>query len=332
MKKKRMPDGKRPGKPHPASSPGPGEPKECGNFHKQNKACEKYSKNSSICDKVHKADIICEIDNNLLTPCENNHDPLSPELASNREDLAYEKGIRLNRAIASAGAASRRKADELIKAGRVKVNGETALNPATQVASADRIELDNILLDLSPPLVYLMLNKPTHTVTTAHDPQGRKTVLDLLPAEFKNLRLYPVGRLDYFSEGLLLLSNDGELANRLMHPRHHLPKLYEVRIRGGVSAKALAQMESGMLLEDGTRLLPVKAKTRPLADGDSLLVLELRQGVNRQIRRMCDQLGLVILSLKRIAQGPLELGNLKSGELRRLTKKEVDALYRATHP
>lgn len=246
--------------------------------------------------------------------------------------MACATGIRLNRAIASAGAASRRKADELIKTGHVKVNGETILNPATQVTLQDRIELDNSLLDLSPPLFYLMLNKPTHTVTTAHDPEGRKTVLDLLPPEFKNLRLYPVGRLDYFSEGLLLLTNDGELANRLMHPRHHLPKLYEVRVRGTVPAKALAQMESGMLLADGTRLLPVMAKARPLADGNTLLRLELRQGVNRQIRRMCDQLGLVILSLRRVAQGPLELGDLKSGKARKLAKKEVDALYRATHP
>ncbi len=128
-----------------------------------------------------------------------------------------------------------------------------------------------------------------------------------------------------------MLTNDGELANRLMHPRHHLAKLYEVRIRGTVSEETLAQMERGMVLEDGQKLLPVKAKARLLKDGNTLLSLELRQGLNRQIRRMCAQAGLVILSLKRVAEGGLELGGLKPGETRRLTKKEVDALYRTTH-
>lgn len=317
---------------HMAAVPGEGDSEgaNCEKNNKQPRGCEISDKRISSCDTIHNIQYDCENNNNSNRDCAKMHNMVDPGASANIPQNGG-PGLRLNRAIAAAGAASRRKADELIKAGHVRVNGETELNPACQVTLKDRIELDGRPLDLSPPLIYLMLNKPTHVVTTAHDPQGRKTVLDLLPPHLKNLRVYPVGRLDYFSEGLLLLTNDGALANRLMHPRHHLPRLYEVRIRGAVPDRALAQMENGMCLEDGTRLLPVRANSRRLADGNTLLCLELRQGVNRQIRRMCDQLGLVILSLKRVAEGSLDLGNLKSGEVRELAKKEVDALYQATH-
>ena len=161
------------------------------------------------------------------------------------------------------------------------------------------------------------------TVCTVNDPEGRPTVMAYLPPEVRHLRLYPVGRLDYFSEGLLLLTNDGELAQRLTHPRHHQPKTYEVLIRGSVPETALAVMRRGMRLDEGQALLPVDVEAKTAENGNTLLRMVLRQGVNRQIRRMCRDLGLTILRLRRVAQGPLALGNLKPGAARALTTGEV---------
>lgn len=248
---------------------------------------------------------------------------------NNINDDCENMRLRLNRAIAQSGLCSRRKADELIFSGKVKVNGMIQINPALQVGPEDRLEVAGKIIERSPALVYLMLNKPVHTVCTASDPQGRQTVLDIIDPRYKNARLYPVGRLDYFSEGLLLLTNDGELANRLMHPRHHLVKIYEVTVRGPVARKQLACMREGMELEDGRKLLPVGATSASLANGNTRLRLELRQGVNRQIRRMCALLGLTILRLRRVAEGPLQLGALAAGQARQLTAEEVASLYQA---
>lgn len=237
---------------------------------------------------------------------------------------------RLNRAIASKGVCSRRKADEYILAGRIKINGIPQVNPAVYVSDQDQIELDGILLVSNPPLSYQIMNKPPRIICSASDPQKRQTVLDLLDPGQRSLRIYPVGRLDYFSEGLILLTNDGELANRLMHPRYGLAKIYEVTIRGNVPEEKIRIMASGMTLIDGPKLLPVTIEVNSLPHGDSILTMELRQGVNRQIRRMCAQLDLIILRLKRIAEGGLKLGDLALGKTRELTKKEVDSLYQET--
>jgi len=250
--------------------------------------------------------------------------------------------MRLNKVLALAGVASRRGADELVFAGRVQVNGVLAESPGLRVLPADKIAVDGVPVTRKDAPTdtrhYIMLHKPVEVVSTARDPQGRRTVLDLLPRALRaNTRLYPVGRLDYFSEGLILLTDDGDLANRLMHPRHHVPKRYEVLVRGDVPAAALHAMRGGMVLPaqageppSGMRLQPVPARILGIKDGKTLLELVLHQGVNRQIRRMCEAQALTILRLTRVALGPLELGELEKGTFRRLTQDEVRALQKTT--
>ena len=235
-------------------------------------------------------------------------------------------GVRLNKAIAAAGLCSRRKADELILAGQVRINGTLEENPARRVLPGDRIAVNDRELAAAQEYYYLLLHKPVQTVCTVNDPEGRPTVMAYLPPEVRHLRLYPVGRLDYFSEGLLLLTNDGELAQRLTHPRHHQPKTYEVLIRGSVPETALAVMRRGMRLDEGQALLPVDVEAKTAENGNTLLRMVLRQGVNRQIRRMCRDLGLTILRLRRVAQGPLALGSLRPGAARALAPGEVAGL------
>lgn len=243
-------------------------------------------------------------------------------------------GLRLNKALAAAGAASRRGADELVANGRVLVNGKAPESPGARLLPGDVLLLDGKPVDWdraddAQEYCYLMLNKPVQVVSTARDPQGRKTVLDLLPGEYRGKRLYPVGRLDFFSEGLIILTDDGELTNRMTHPRYHLPKVYEVLIRGGLSAEAQKTMESGMRLAEGEKLAPVRVKRISRAKPGELIGLTLHQGVNRQIRRMCRDLGLTILFLRRVEQGPLKLGDLPKGRCRPLAASELAELRKA---
>jgi len=238
--------------------------------------------------------------------------------------------VRLNKFLADAGLSSRRGADELILAGRVQVNGHVQREPGVRVVPMqDKVQVNG--QTVHPPLAgkqleYVILNKPVHTVTTVRDPQGRPTVLELLPDELRALRLFPVGRLDYMSEGLLLLTNDGEVTLRLTHPRHEHPKVYEVLVREHVSEQAQKIMRSGMRLQEGERLSPVAVMASVQPDGKTLLRLTLRQGVNRQIRRMFRDLHLTILRLRRVAIGPLRLGDLEPGAWRHLAEEEVAAL------
>lgn len=248
----------------------------------------------------------------------------APPESATRDNVT--NGVRLNKAIAAAGLCSRRKADELILAGQVRINGTLEENPARRVLPGDRIAVNDRELAAVQEYYYLLLHKPVQTVCTVNDPEGRPTVMAYLPPEVRHLRLYPVGRLDYFSEGLLLLTNDGELAQRLTHPRHHQPKTYEVLIRGSVPETALAVMRRGMRLDEGQALLPVDVEAKTAENGNTLLRMVLRQGVNRQIRRMCRDLGLTILRLRRVAQGPLALGSLKPGAARALDPGEVAGL------
>lgn len=233
---------------------------------------------------------------------------------------------RLNRAMAQRGICSRRKADELIFAGKVKVGGQIETNPARRVAPNQDIEVDGKIFKGILEHVYLMFNKPIHCVCTTSDPQGRQTVMDYMSPELKKLRIFPVGRLDYFSEGLLLLTNDGMFAQKMAHPSHHQTKVYEVTIRGAVNPEQLAEMRAGMILDGSVKTLPVKCHAKKLANGDSLLTMELSQGINRQIRKMCAQLGLTILRLVRVSQGGLPLGNLKTGQFRLLAPEELQKL------
>lgn len=258
----------------------------------------------------------------------------TPDEARPQAESGMQPGeVRLNKAIAGAGLCSRRQADELIQMGVVRVNGEVVDTPGARVVPGrDSIEVQGrpLALEAAPAsFTYVMLHKPVQVVSTARDPQGRTTVLDILPSEFRGGRLYPVGRLDYFSEGLLILTDDGELTNRLTHPRYHLPKVYLLKVRGHVTDALLAPMREGMTLAEGERLAPVETRLLQADRQASLIEMTLHQGVNRQIRRMCRDLGLTVLLLRRTSQGPLELGELPRGKARRLTPHEVSVLRRA---
>ena len=239
--------------------------------------------------------------------------------------------VRINKALAQAGVCSRRQADDLVAEGRVLVNNVPLTNqgakidPATDIVHVDGKRIDFAPAQATAPL-YLMLNKPVQVVCTAKDPQNRPTVLDILPEKYASHRLYPVGRLDYFSEGLLILTNDGELTHRMTHPRYHLEKIYFVRLREEPSEQTLNIMRRGMRLSEGVKLAPV---TIEQLDNKHLLRMTLMQGVNRQIRRMCRDLNLTILTLRRVQVGQLELGDLQPGQCRELTKDEITSLHRA---
>ncbi|MDR1945876.1 MAG: rRNA pseudouridine synthase [Desulfovibrio sp.] len=239
--------------------------------------------------------------------------------------------IRLNKALATAGICSRRKADALIRAGAVTVNGVVILEPGLRVNPlSDKLRVHG--RSVAPPpdektaaYTYLMLHKPVRVVSTAGDPQGRPCVLDYLPEEFRKKRLYPVGRLDFFSEGLILLTDDGSLTYALTHPGRRVPKLYRLTVRETPTPEMLARMRSGMTLSEGDKLLPAEVELV----GAHTLTVVLRQGLNRQIRRMCRDSGLTVLRLQRTGLGPLKLGDLPKGRCRPLSREEVSALHRA---
>jgi 23S rRNA pseudouridine2605 synthase len=224
--------------------------------------------------------------------------------------------VRLNAYLARAGVASRRKADELIKAGRVTVNGETGrLN--TFVEGADRVEVDGE--HVAPQrLAYVLLHKPAGVVTTASDPQGRRTVVELVEHES---RIVPVGRLDADTTGVLLLTNDGELAHRLAHPKYEVEKVYEAEVEGQPSDEAIRRLSAGVDLEEG-RTAPAQARRL----GPSLVELSIHEGRNRQVRRMLEAMGHPVLRLHRSRYGGLTAEALRPGEWRELTSDEIAAL------
>ncbi|MDR2744081.1 MAG: rRNA pseudouridine synthase [Desulfovibrio sp.] len=238
--------------------------------------------------------------------------------------------MRLNKAVAATGFCSRRKADALILAGRVQVNGRLEQNPARSVVLPDdTLHVNGRVLHRAKKYVYVLLNKPVHVVSTVHDPQGRRTVVDCLPDHLRTRGLHPVGRLDYFSEGLLLLTNDGDLGYRLTHPSCHQKKKYEIVVRGQVDAAALRAMRTGMTLSEGDKVMPVEVKASMGKTGNTILTLTLRQGINRQIRRMCRDLNLTILRLIRVSQGIMTLGDLPAGHTRILETGEIERLARS---
>lgn len=245
-------------------------------------------------------------------------------LEAGRADAAPDGSVRINKFIASTGVCSRRRADELIAEGRVTWNGRPA-QPGDRVASSDKVCIDGRGIQEEESRICLMLHKPVQVVSTARDPQGRRTVLDFVPEKYRHLRLYPVGRLDYFSEGLLLLTNDGALAQRLTHPSHNQTKVYQVLVRGAVTERILRLFRQGMTLQEGDKVAPCEVEARSL-QRETELTMTLHQGLNRQIRRMCRDAGLTVLRLKRIAEGPLSLGRLQPGEVRELSRQEVAAL------
>lgn len=230
---------------------------------------------------------------------------------------------RLQKLIAAAGLASRRQAERWIEAGRVTVNGRPAALGAQADAERDRIEVDGRPLRLEQAKVYLLLNKPAGYVTTARDPQGRKVVSDLL--RDVKVRVFAVGRLDLNTEGLLLLTNDGDLAARLTHPRHQIAKTYLVRIRGALSAAARLRLEQGVELDDGLTAPARVAKVRS-SGSHTWLELTITEGRNRQVRRMCEAVGHTVSRLKRIGLAFLSLDGVPVGKYRQLTAAEVKRL------
>jgi 23S rRNA pseudouridine2605 synthase len=228
--------------------------------------------------------------------------------------------MRLAKHLAHAGVASRRAAETLIVAGRVRVNGELVSDPARDVTQSDRVEVDGKLVAGAEPRVVYALHKPLGVLSTAKDTHGRSTVVELVPA--RGLRLYPVGRLDADSSGLILLTNDGELANRLTHPRYEVPKTYLARVAGGrVGDGALRALREGVELEDG---LTAPARARRVRSDE--IELTIHEGRNRQVRRMCEAVGHPVLTLARIGFGALRLGELAPGAHRRLSEGEVGRL------
>ena len=229
--------------------------------------------------------------------------------------------MRLGKFLAHAGVASRRAAEDLIAESRVTVGGEVVTDPARDVDERSGVAVDGEEVAPEPREVHA-LNKPTGVVSTARDTHGRPTVVELVRSP---RRLYPVGRLDADTTGLILLTNDGELAELLTHPRHGLERVYRARVRSGpVSEKALRELRQGVELEDG-RTAP--AKVRQLEPG--VLEIRIREGRKRQVRRMCVAVGHRVEQLERVAFGPLRLGDLKPGKSRRLTPAEVERLRKA---
>lgn len=231
---------------------------------------------------------------------------------------------RLQKVLAAAGIASRRASELLISEGRVTVNGQVASLGDKADPSRDLVEVDGERVNVNPERVYVMLNKPQGVITTADDPEGRPTVMDLINLP---MRLFPVGRLDQDTEGLLLLTNDGELAHTLLHPSYEVERVYVALVPGPVRKKALAALREGITLDDGVaraRRVRVLEEER----GKALVELVMTEGRKREVRRMLGALGLSVERLARVSYGGVELGDLRQGKWRFLTNPEIARLHR----
>ena len=225
---------------------------------------------------------------------------------------------RLNKYIASCGVCSRRKSDEIISSGKVKVNGQVVTNLGEKVSSKDIVEVDNKLIQKEEKKVYIVLNKPRGYVTTNSDEYNRKNVIDLID---EDVRVYSIGRLDKDTEGLLLLTNDGEFSNKVMHPRNKIEKTYIVTTDTNVTNEQLEKLRNGVDIGD---YITRPAKIKRI--GNDKVQIIISEGKNRQVRRMCDSVGINLLNLRRIQVGNILLGNLQSGKYRYLTAKEKNEL------
>jgi 23S rRNA pseudouridine2605 synthase len=242
---------------------------------------------------------------------------------------------RLQKIIAHAGFASRREAEVMIREGRVTVNGRVVTELGTKArAGRDHIKVDGKLITHPEPHRYILLYKPREVASTVNDPEGRETVIDLVRGVRE--RIYPVGRLDYQSEGLLLLTNDGDLAYEVTHPKHGSMKTYHVKVRGVVDERLVGKLERGITIE-GKRTQPceirqLKTTGRGVEEGNSWYEVKLREGRNQQIRRMFKAIGHPVMKLRRVAIGPIADPNLQPGQWRELTKHEVKMLATMKEP
>ena len=232
---------------------------------------------------------------------------------------------RLQKVIANLGYCSRRKAEEFIIGGKVKVNDNVVKELGTKVKTSDTIEINGEILDNNKSYEYYLLNKPRGVITSASDDKGRKTVVDLIQT---GTRIYPVGRLDYDTTGILLLTNDGELANLLMHPSSNVEKHYVAKIEGIVDGYSIKKLRSGVLI-DGIKTAPAKVKMTKVdkKNNTSIVELTIHEGKNHQVKKMFEVVGYNVLKLKREKYANLDLTGVKIGEYRKLTFKEVTTLY-----
>lgn len=239
--------------------------------------------------------------------------------------------VRLQKMLADCGVASRRKSEELIAAGSVKVNGKIAQIGDKVDPYKDKVFVNGkrVTAAAKPKHRYIMLHKPRGYITTMNDERGRRCVAELI----KDIpeRVYPVGRLDKDSEGMLLFTNDGEFANLITHPKKDIYKVYRVTVRPGITEEQIVTFETGMML-DGRKTAPAEVRVVKKEEGRTVLEIVLREGRNRQIRRMCEMLGLEVARLKRVAIGQVKLGMLKQGDWRDLTADEVKKLTADPNP
>ncbi|WP_024834325.1 pseudouridine synthase [Ruminiclostridium josui] len=232
--------------------------------------------------------------------------------------------IRLQKFLAHAGIASRRKAEEMIKQGRVAVNNVIVENMGVTVSSNDVVTVDGVPVITEEKKVYIMLNKPVGFVSTSKDQFGRPTVIDLV--KDVEMRIYPVGRLDYDTSGLILLTNDGDFTYRLTHPKHEINKVYEAVISGFPKDNEIKRFEAGLKIED-YQTSPAKFLVLDKQGVNTLVRITIHEGKNRQVRKMCEAIGHKVLTLKRIQIGPIALGNLPEGKWRHLSDNEIKTLY-----
>ena len=232
--------------------------------------------------------------------------------------------MRINKFLSSLGIASRRAIDKYIEEGRIKVNGVIA-STGIDVTEDDEIYIDNKKIETKriEEKVYFILNKPLEVLSASSDDRGRKTVVDLIKTD---KRIFPIGRLDYMTSGLILLTNDGELFNRLVHPKSEIYKKYYIKVFGEVKKEEIEELKKGILLEDG-KTLPAKVSGIKYDKNKTSMYISIREGRNRQIRRMIEKFGYKVLMLRREKIGELSLGDLKEGKYRELTREEIEYLY-----
>ena len=229
--------------------------------------------------------------------------------------------MRINKYLASAGLGSRRKCEEFVLQKRVKVNGKVIDNLAFDIAENDKVMIDDKLVSVPRSFTYLMMHKPKGYLTTVSDDRERKTVMELLPEEFNHLM--PVGRLDYNSEGLLLFTNDGETAQKLMRPKNEIVKTYLVKVEGEVSSFDVSEIEKGVTLIDGTKFKKCKVNIKEIKERKTKLEIQITEGKNREIRKIFDKFGYNVIFLKRISIGEIKLGGLTRGTCRLLRPAEI---------